>query len=106
MVSARPFIGAYAHEFLSTDEQGRLIVHLAALDAVLARLLTAEVTATYRRLAADYRDRACRITADAGAGEYTAAVFADLADELDQRSGAAASPITRRLDGHSAGESA
>lgn len=40
-----------------------------------------------RELAADYRDRAEHITADAGPGSFDAAVFAEVAADLERRAG-------------------
>jgi hypothetical protein len=97
MVSAEHTItGRYAHRFVTTGPDSQR-VDFAALDELLTVVTEREVSEVYRALAADYRDRAALITADAGAGEYSAGLFTELAGELDGCAERTAIHIARRL---------
>lgn len=39
----RPFIGAYAHRFVTTDRRGHLVVRMTELDTVVGELIQAAV---------------------------------------------------------------
>jgi hypothetical protein len=93
MVSADDYGGdcysaQYAQRFVRAGAAGQ-IVDFYALDRWLAEVADELIAARLRELAADYRDRAEHISADAGPGSFDAAVFAELADELDDRAGGA-----------------
>jgi hypothetical protein len=98
MVGAEHTItGRYAHRFLYLGPDGCQFVDFAALDELLNVFAEREVSTVYRALAADYRDRAEHITADAGAGEYSAGLFVELAEELDRCAERTTTHIARRL---------
>lgn len=91
MVSAHDHSGdcysaRHAHRFIRAGMAGQL-VDFPALDRWLAEVADELIAARLRELAADYRDRACHITADAGPGSFDAAAFAELAEELEHRAG-------------------